>query len=290
MDLECARLEEERARAERSWKASDARAEQAQAERDEISARLATVERSLDVAERANAELRRGADDGGAALDAVQKKLNQTVQMNEALSRTAEARVAASDAARERMTKTVNEAEARADAAVRERDALAAELETARGAGSERDSRRARLLKAASERIRALELLLAERDHLSGDEVDLRSAAQSEAAPLRRVGDSARRYAFPPKTKIHVDREVAELVDLSITGAQLVCATSPEVGRIALVTLPSEVAPCFGQARLLWARREPAPKGRPQRYRVGLMFTDVDQTAIEGFINAHSIA
>ncbi len=104
------------------------------------------------------------------------------------------------------------------------------------------------------------------------------------------AGQHAQRFAFRPSAKILIDREEAQLVDLSLTGAQFIARTSPEVGRVVLVTLPSDAAPCFGQGRLLWARREPAPAGRPQRYRVGLMFTEVDQSAVDAFIKHHAKA
>jgi hypothetical protein len=55
------------------------------------------------------------------------------------------------------------------------------------------------------------------------------------------------------------------------------------------LTLPSDEAPCFCQGRLLWARREQAAKGKPFRYRVGLVFTAVDEAAIQAFIEKHSV-
>jgi chromosome segregation ATPase len=180
-------------------------------------------------------------------------------------------------------------AEARADAAVADRDQLAAAQEGALAA-SEADAQNVRLLKAALERIRVLELELAERAPTPVEEVDLAALARQEPTRLEHSGERAQRFAFPARTKIRIDHEDGQLVDLSLTGAQLICKTSPEVGRIVVVTLPSDVAPCFGQGRLLWARREPTPSGRPQRYRAGLVFTDIDQAAIDAFIKNHSLA
>ena len=108
--------------------------------------------------------------------------------------------------------------------------------------------------------------------------------------PSELTGQKARRYAFPASTNIRIDRESGQLVDLSVTGAQVICKTSPEVGRLVKLTLLSDEVPCFAEGRLLWARREQTAKGRPFRYRVGLVFTSVDEAQIEAFIKAHSVS
>jgi len=79
------------------------------------------------------------------------------------------------------------------------------------------------------------------------------------------------------------------LVDLSVTGAQVVCVEAPEVGRIVTLTLMTDDTPAFCQARLLWARREQLAKGKPFRFRAGLVFTDADEDAITAFIERHSV-
>ena len=81
-----------------------------------------------------------------------------------------------------------------------------------------------------------------------------------------------------------IDREGGLLVDLSVSGAQVICATAPEVGRVVTLTLLSDEAPCFCQGRILWARREQSGKGRPYRYPVGIAFTAIDDAAIRAFI------
>jgi hypothetical protein len=89
---------------------------------------------------------------------------------------------------------------------------------------------------------------------------------------------------------VQIDREAALLVDLSVTGAQVICATSPDVGRIVTLSLLSDEAPCFCQGRLLWARREQTAKGRPFRYRAGIAFTAADEAALEAFIKHHAVS
>jgi hypothetical protein len=51
----------------------------------------------------------------------------------------------------------------------------------------------------------------------------------------------------------------------------------------------SDDAPSFCQARLLWARREQLAKGKPYRFRTGLVFTDADEAAIAAFIDRHAV-
>jgi hypothetical protein len=202
-----------------------------------------------------------------------------------------EARLEAIEAKQAGSMKGRKDAEARADAAIVERDALAKELNAMRQTTTEPGGEVARRLEAAIERIRVLELQLFERDRGPRDQdVNLESAIDTSASlPSEHAEQRARRYEFPPKTKAHIGREVGVLVDLSATGAQVICATSPEVGHIVTLTLPSDETPCFCQGRLLWARREQTAKGKPFRYRVGLVFTAVDEAAIQAFIEKHSV-
>ena len=120
--------------------------------------------------------------------------------------------------------------------------------------------------------------------------MDLISALETKPSPLSDLaGQRARRYTFPPRTKVHLGKEAAVLVDVSVTGAQVICANSPEVGKIVTVTLPSDEAPCFCEGRLLWAQREQSAKNRPFRYRIGLVFTALDEASLRAFIDRHSI-
>lgn len=259
LDEAQSRVSADAAHAEQRAKEAETRAEQARAERDELEARLTAAE----------------------------KKLGAVDNLHDGLSRATEARLATIEQGQTRATAAWKEAEARADAAVRERDRLATELEAARREAKP-DAKSVRLLKVAADRIKQLEFQLAERLQGPAEEVNLAEVA-ADTPVIQQVGEHAIRFGFPTKTRIRIDREEGQLVDLSLTGAQAICATSPEVGKVVTVTLPSGTAPCFGQGRLMWARREPTPAGRPDRYRVGLMFTDVDQKAVDAFIKSHAI-
>ena len=156
-------------------------------------------------------------------------------------------------------------------AVLQERDALAAERASATpaptgetpGAGDASDT--LERLAAATEQIRVLELQLFERDRGPRDrDVDLEPLLPPvPPASIAQAGQKAKRYGFKPLRKVQVDRDPALLVDLSVTGAQVIFAAPPEVGRIVTVALLSDETPCFCQGRLIWARREQTAKGRP---------------------------
>jgi predicted nucleic acid-binding Zn-ribbon protein len=291
-----ARIRELEARA----RDAEARAGEADARAKDADARAAdAAARGSDAAERstdADARIAEAEDRASAAvaeserLAAMLDAAKKTVQGMQAA---VESRLEAIEAKRARTTKALEEAEARADAAIRERDELAARLDAANeGApAAQADAGLTERLLVATERIRVLELQLFERDRGPKDrDVDLAAMLETPPpAPSEQAGQRAKRYEFPARTKIQIDRQPGVLVDLSVTGAQVICATSPEVGRIVTVSLLSDEAPCFCQGRLLWARREQSAKGRPFRYRVGLVFTDIDEAALEKFIEHHAL-
>jgi hypothetical protein len=221
--------------------------------------------------------------------DELAARLDAAESMNRGMREAVEGRLTAIDEVYKKTVRAREEADARAEAAIRERDALAAQLAGGRPAGAP-DAEMAQRLEAAFERIRVLELDLFQRDRGPRDrDVDLVPLLDTTASPpSEQAGKSAKRYAFPAATNIRIDREAGLLVDLSVTGAQVICKTSPEVGRVVTLTLPSDVAPCFGEGRLLWARREQTAKGRPFRYRVGLVFTAVNEAEIEAYIKEHA--
>jgi len=108
--------------------------------------------------------------------------------------------------------------------------------------------------------------------------------------PARVNGPPARRYGFKPLRKVQVDREPALLVDLSITGAQVIYGRSPDVGQVVTLALSSDEVTCFCQGRLMWARRERTAKGRPYRYPAGIAFNSgQDEDAIKAFIKHHAV-
>jgi len=178
------------------------------------------------------------------------------------------------------------------DAADRERETLTAQLAAAPSLTDDSSDMASRL-EAATERIRVLELELFERERGPVDhDVELEPllpAAPGEP-PAKAEGPPAKRYGFKPLRKVQVDRQPALLVDLSLTGAQVIYARPPDVGQLVTLALLSDDATCFCQGRLMWARREQTAKGRPYRYPADIAFNSgQDEDAIMAFIENHAI-
>jgi len=98
----------------------------------------------------------------------------------------------------------------------------------------------------------------------------------------------ANRYAFKQPLDILINGESGLLFDLSIIGCQLSSSArlKPNHGvRVLLPTRPHSTL-CIG--KVVWARLESPAAGRPPSYRAGVLFTKVDQEAIELFIASHS--
>jgi hypothetical protein len=227
------------------------------------------------------------AEEATADRDELAQLLEAAKKSVQGMNAAVDERLAAIDAKRAR---ALQAAEERADAAIRERDALAAELELVKDAAAG-DATDAERLDAATKRIRVLELQLFERE--PGDrDVELESLLpkKAAAAPAPAEAAPAKRYGFKPLRKVQIEREPALLVDLSLTGAQVIYARPPEVGRVVTLALLSDEAPCFCEGRLMWARREQTAKGRPYRYPAGIAFTAVqDDAAIQAFIKRHAV-
>ena len=112
----------------------------------------------------------------------------------------------------------------------------------------------------------------------------LEPAPPIEHHPVRR--DS--RYGFAEPLEIRIDNQAGVLVDLSVTGAQLLLSNAVEDGHEGTVHLPSGETPVSGRARVVWTRLELPAAGKAIRHRVGILFTEVEETAVEAFIIRHS--
>jgi chromosome segregation ATPase len=252
-------------------------------------ARLTVIDGELAAAEQARLEAEERAEEAIADRDELGSRLAAAVKSVQGMNAAVDERLAAIDAKRAR---ALQQAQERAEAATRERDALAAELAALGSApAAVADPDAAQQLEVALARVHALELQLFARDRGPRDaDVELGPLLPPEVVPPIERGDTpAKRYGFKPLKRVQVDRAPALLVDLSLTGAQVIFATSPEVGTMVTLTLLSDDEPCFCQGRLLWARREQTAKGRPYRYPAGIAFTSVDNAAVEAFIAEHAV-
>ena len=209
-------------------------------------------------------------------------------QYREALE---EARRAIADSAESAAAAT-----ARADAAMREREILAAER---------------------ADFVRAHDALVLQRDTLAHERDDLVRERDREIARLRDelgavktaatekakqfAGAKAKaqsaqadgperkssRQAFTSALGVQIDGEAALLVDLSVTGAQVLSCASLKPAKTVKMLLPSSDSPVLCRGRIVWARLEPTTPGKPIRYRAGMFFTATDQAAVQTFIARH---
>ena len=118
-----------------------------------------------------------------------------------------------------------------------------------------------------------------------------KSRAKTPATPPAPPADQpvrrASRQAFRHEVAIQIDGSEGVLVDLSVTGAQLLSTTALKPNRVVKLLLPLEQGgvPCKG--KIVWARLEPPSRGAAFKYRAGVFFTAVDERAVEAFIARH---
>ena len=108
-------------------------------------------------------------------------------------------------------------------------------------------------------------------------------AAAATTGPIRQ----ADRQAFTSALGVQIDGEAALLVDLSLTGAQVLSCAALKPAKTVKMLLPSSESPVLCRGRIVWARLEPTQPGRPIRYRAGMFFTATDQAAVQTFITRH---
>jgi chromosome segregation ATPase len=96
---------------------------------------------------------------------------------------------------------------------------------------------------------------------------------------------AAKRVQFKGETDIQVDGTPGKLVDLSMTGAQLLTSAAMKPNRLIKVTLPMGDSSIACKAKVMWSRLE--PRSGQLWYRAGVSFTSADQLLLENFLNEH---
>jgi len=215
------------------------------------------------------------------------------------------------------MEQTSKTAEARAAEAIRESDALAAELDAAGQAPAavetasdarldaieadrtrmelawhDAESRADEAMRQRDEIAKALRLLqlkvAGKKRGAQYKDVELTSLLEGPTQPSDQAVRRAKRHRLSTTIKVDIDGDAGELFDLSVGGAQVLCPKQPEVNRLVKLSLTSDGNPVSCEGRIVWAWLEPHSHGRKLRYRAGISFTKVDEAAIDAFISTQS--
>jgi hypothetical protein len=108
-------------------------------------------------------------------------------------------------------------------------------------------------------------------------------AVDEPQAPLDQRGTRrAPRVKVKEGVDVLVDGNTAALVDLSIVGAQVLCATVLRPNQRVRLTFNDGRGAIRCSGSIAWASLE-LPKGLPPRYRAGIDMTGADASAVTGF-------
>jgi chromosome segregation ATPase len=180
----------------------------------------------------------------------------------------------------ERHRAELDEIRTRVEALTAERDAVASELRTAQSWIRE---------------LREAEAEFAQMANIIDSPAAVEPAAPAPPAP--KVADSkegwqpiqlANRYVFKDTVMVEVNNAPAALVDVSVSGCQLVTEAPLKPHQTVKVQLSAE-PPLTCSGRVVWTRVESSGAGPRLCYRAGLRFTRPDEAAIEGFAAQHAL-
>jgi hypothetical protein len=150
----------------------------------------------------------------------------------------------------------------------------------------------------AEERIRTLELDLQSHRALQqrvpqpvpAEAVLPRPEAVQPPAPSRYpVARQAVRYAFREEVSLEIDGSRCLVIDLSVTGSQVLSTMTLRPNRVVRVVLPLR-NPIVCEGKVVWARLEVCPANASPCYRAGLSFPNEDEPAIKAFLAGHTAA
>jgi hypothetical protein len=89
--------------------------------------------------------------------------------------------------------------------------------------------------------------------------------------------------------EVTLDGSGSALVDMSSIGAQVLSSLALRPNRVVKMTLRGGESALTGKVRVMWARFEQPQGTAAAQYRVGVKFTDLEPTAIDGFMAQHGI-
>jgi hypothetical protein len=123
-----------------------------------------------------------------------------------------------------------------------------------------------------------------------------KSAPASSPAPVESAGAQKKPLQFSEKARdakrvkirrgidVNMDGIPGELVDLSIGGAQAVLRQAVKPNQLVRLVVPTATGQLICKGRIVWVVYE-QPGTSLSVYRTGVKFADVDETAVENFMN-----
>ena len=137
---------------------------------------------------------------------------------------------------------------------------------------------------------RALESQPAVPAHAAREEpapAEATAAAATEGVVHKGLARSAKRVTMPKHLDIQIDGTPAKLIDLSLTGAQVLAPKALKPNRVMKLTLPFGDAVITCKGKIVWSRLEvDIKKDGKLWYRGGVLFTTSDEKALEAFLSS----
>jgi hypothetical protein len=99
----------------------------------------------------------------------------------------------------------------------------------------------------------------------------------------------APRYRIRRGVEIQLDGNGANVVDLSVIGAQVVSPTILRPNQRVRVSVPTDEFVMRFRGSVAWAKFELPKPTEPPRYRAGVEFVDADAAAMEDYCNRHKL-
>ena len=118
-------------------------------------------------------------------------------------------------------------------------------------------------------------------------------ASEAEAEAPRQLDwhgtRRAARYRIRQGVEIQLDGNPANLVDLSVMGAQVISATILRPNQRVRISVPTEDFVMRFRGAVAWAKFELPKPTEPPRYRAGVEFNDADAAAMDEYCSRHKL-
>jgi hypothetical protein len=99
----------------------------------------------------------------------------------------------------------------------------------------------------------------------------------------------APRFRIRQGVEIQLDGNPANLVDLSVMGAQVISATILRPNQRVRISVPTDDFVMRFRGAVAWAKFELPKPTEPPRYRAGVEFNDADVTAMDDYCAKHKL-